>query len=126
MLPATGPARIVFSSAPRSWALAPPDLASLQIGKGKLSTGPLATGSWMSVEAAVGADAPLRVADASLNILPIVGEISATQVETAAQQQKKGSAVGKAVGGRGRRGGRHDRGRTGRSGGGGKRGSCGR
>ncbi|MGI5281995.1 hypothetical protein ACQEVF_01575 [Nonomuraea polychroma] len=61
-LPQAGPARITFSSAPRTWQLATPDLTALKIGKGSLSTGPVAAGKWLSVAAEVGADAPLRVA----------------------------------------------------------------
>ncbi|RVX39003.1 hypothetical protein EDD27_1335 [Nonomuraea polychroma] len=98
-LPQAGPARITFSSAPRTWQLATPDLTALKIGKGSLSTGPVPAGKWLSVAAEVGADAPLRVAKTSLSILPINGEISASQVASARAPNTTAGAIGAAVGG---------------------------
>jgi hypothetical protein len=99
-LPLVGRAFITFSSTRRDLKLAKGDLSEFEILKGEVSTPPiplLDTG--VSAKFSAKADEGIRLANASLFITPIAGEIDETQIAASQSTKEKFGVVGAAAGG---------------------------
>jgi len=106
-LPRQGHARITFSSSQRELPIAVNDLREFGIGKGKLSSGPIPLGEYVSAEAEIGSDTPLELSDCRIVLAPVIGVIDAATVATARRSDPgqpsalgvAGAAAGGIVGG---------------------------
>lgn len=98
VLPEHGPLAITFSSGPRQMPLDLGDLRSLDLGRGRLISEPLPIGEFISIQAELGAATPMTLTKPTFTLSPVVGTISAAEVEPAAARDRELSRMAKGAG----------------------------
>jgi hypothetical protein len=98
-LPEAGALGITFSSSERQTQLDVDDLRSLDLGRGRLLTEPLPVGEFLSLQAELGADAPMTLTKPTFTLSPVVGTISAGEVDRARTRDAQVSTAGRIAGG---------------------------
>jgi hypothetical protein len=99
-LPATGTGdlSVTFTSSARELSLDVNDLSEFELGVGKLETGPIPIGEFISLEATLGSQTPITLTKPKLTLLPVIGTITAAETARARKNDAAQSSIKSAVG----------------------------